>query len=61
MNTKEATAARTAKTADVPALFPCLTCGKVVCIANLNICGPCFAEEMRKEAPSPTATALYIL
>jgi endogenous inhibitor of DNA gyrase (YacG/DUF329 family) len=42
-------AARKAKMADVPALFPCLHCGKNVCMASHNICVPCFMIELRQD------------
>lgn len=40
-------AARKAKTAGEPALFPCLHCGKNLCMASHNICGPCLSVEMQ--------------
>lgn len=43
-------AARKAVPADLPALFPCLHCGKNVCMASHNICGPCLKEEFAQDS-----------
>jgi hypothetical protein len=42
-------AARKAQSADVSALFPCLHCGKTVCMASHNICGSCLPQVFKHD------------
>jgi hypothetical protein len=55
----EIAAARKAKTGGLPALFPCLHCGKTVCIASHNICASCltrvFSDELVEKSVDEAA------